>query len=455
MVIKKAARISFIPQMSDVETQTDQKEYQSHAYIETEKVETLDVATMTPKNFDFDSPDHTIISPRTRENTFVRKEQDIGDKSNKSNKSSDSSFDSVMGGSTNRFLPDNIPALVENLENLLSEEETDIDKSLIPDIENFISKARPVKASGFYHRHHNKRDNNKSFGDPDDEENAFSPSVSRKASPPESRPQSRAGDESPSNSRIVHQVSELLEVYKTVCKERDQLKTLVKTVGRKKLVRKMSKLMLPSALLPLLQPTVSILPSKNSKIPNIESVESEENSPAQKLLRVRKSNAGLLPTTIKNSSRNIAVMSSRGIDVKVVKQAKERKDQQIQLANQMMNNFLNNTQKYISDKNITHWPLKSTVREANKIYSQFIADVERKTAHLTVRLFIYAHRRFEYATGAIGGDQFKRMLKSLVVHCTANYRIALFAALMGLKNSLDVASFQIFYEIVKFIKDRQ
>lgn len=148
--------------------------------------------------------------------------------------------------------------------------------------------------------------------------------------------------------------------------------------------------------------------------------------------------------------------------MRVVKQAKNRKENQIQAANKIMTLFLKDTHAYLKDKSLKNSALLSTIQRINRTYQRLFEAVDKKKENLTQRLFIYEYRKIrnDTATDAMAEDQFKRVpaahqfLKSLLVH-QANARVLLFGLFVGLRNSLDVGSFQLFHELYKSIRDKQ
>lgn len=99
------------------------------------------------------------------------------------------------------------------------------------------------------------------------------------------------------------------------------------------------------------------------------------------------------------------------LGVKVVKQAKNRKENQIQAANKIMNVFLKDTHAYLKDKSVKNSALLSTIQRINRTYQRLFDAVDKKKENLTQRLFIYEYRKIrnDTATDAMAEDQFKRV----------------------------------------------
>ena len=87
------------------------------------------------------------------------------------------------------------------------------------------------------------------------------------------------------------------------------------------------------------------------------------------------------------------------MDIKVLKQAKNRKEVEIQNANRLMTSFLGDIQLFMRDKSLPALPLNSTINKVNRIYHRFFEAVEKKQENLTQRLFIYEYRRIRNETG--------------------------------------------------------
>ena len=111
------------------------------------------------------------------------------------------------------------------------------------------------------------------------------------------------------------------------------------------------------------------------------------------------------------NNNNVPQNQIRDLDIKVVKQAKNRKENQIQSANKIMNTFLKDTQACLKDKNLKPSALLSTIQRINRTYSTLFQAVNKRKENLTQRLFIYEYRRLrnDTATDLMAEHQFKRV----------------------------------------------
>jgi hypothetical protein len=146
------------------------------------------------------------------------------------------------------------------------------------------------------------------------------------------------------------------------------------------------------------------------------------------------------------------------MNIRVINKAKDMKSQQIQSASKLVSDFVRTDSGFLKDGRIQLYPLSSLLKKIFKTYSNFFKDVENKREHMTLKLFIYLYRsicnKFSGDRSSQADENFKSFLKSLLKYQDQNSRTKLFSAFMGLKSNLDTDSFQLYYEIYRFIRDK-
>lgn len=144
--------------------------------------------------------------------------------------------------------------------------------------------------------------------------------------------------------------------------------------------------------------------------------------------------------------------------IEVISKTKDIKSQQIQSANKLVSYFVCNENISLKDSKVGMLSLGSLLKKIQKTYTSFFKAVQNKREPLTQKLFIYLYRsicdKFGVGRSSQADEQFKAFLHSVLKY-KDNHRCKLFAALIGIKSNLDTDSFQLFYDICRYFREKQ
>lgn len=116
------------------------------------------------------------------------------------------------------------------------------------------------------------------------------------------------------------------------------------------------------------------------------------------------------------------------MDVAVLRKAENRYNQQIKVATQLFNQFMNSYVHGNNKTNVKGSSLFSTLKKINNIYSKFMEKVKRGQVKVTQSLYIFVYRFFgeKYSRVEHINKNYKQLFRSLVKH-KDNQKVKLFS----------------------------